>query len=387
MAGLIVQPIIGLFSDRIWTKMGRRVPFILGGAFLAAFALFMMPNAAYFTHIMPALTFAAVMLLFMDMSFNVTMQPFRALVADKLNKKQLTKGYAVQSFLVNVGAVVGSVLPFVLVNWFGMSGESTDAQPVADSIAWSYYIGGGLLLLTVLVTSFKTKEYPPKLQQEYSESENPGVKAVTEKPKIGKLIKEIPAVMWQLGVVQFFSWAALFLMWSYTTPAVAESVWGTVDSKSAEYAAAGDWVGILFALYSVFSAIFALVIVKVASKISNKGIYSLALILGGVSFLGIPYCTDKYMLLIPMIGIGIAWATILAMPYAILSKSISSDRMGVYMGIFNFTITIPQIFIGLIGGLMVKHLFEGEASGMLMVAGLCLLLGAAAAKYVVKDKN
>lgn len=387
LAGLFIQPIIGLFSDRTWTRLGRRIPFILGGAVLATLALFLMPNAEHFAKLMPVLVFAAVMLLFMDMAFNITMQPFRALVADKLNDKQRSKGYAIQSFLINVGAVVGSVLPFVLVNWFGVNGESTESQLIPDSVSLSYYIGGGLLLATVLVTTFMTKEYPPELQHEYTRAENPDAVELAEKPKFMTLIKEIPAVMWQLGIVQFFSWAALFLMWTYTTPAVADSVWNTTDTKSLEYAAAGDWVGVLFGVYSVFSAIFALFMVKLSDKISNKGVYALALVLGGLGFVAVPYCTSQYALFVPMIGIGVAWATILAMPYTILSKSIASERMGVYMGIFNFTITIPQIVCGLVGGLMVKYLFNNSAAGMLIAAGVCLFIGAFAALYIVKEKK
>ncbi len=383
LAGLFVQPIIGLFSDRTWTRFGRRIPFIFFGAILAAIALFLMPNAEYFTRLMPALLFAGMMLLFMDMAFNVTMQPFRALVADQVNDSQRTKGYAVQTFLVNVGAVVGSVLPFVLVNYIGLSGESTSEQLVPDSVAWSYYIGGALLLGTVIVTSVMTKEYPPKLHNEYNNVQSSAV----EKPKIGKLVREIPRVMWELGVVQFFSWVALFTMWTYTTPAVAKSVWGTVDTKSAAYGEAADWVGVLFAVYSVFSALFAIFMTRFAKKTSNKAVYAVSLILGALSFVAMPYITDKYMLFIPMVGIGIAWAAILAMPYAILSKSIPSDRMGVYMGIFNFTITIPQIVMGLVGGVMVKYMFGDDASFMIITAGVCLLLGALSVALVREKKT
>ncbi len=382
LAGLIVQPIVGLFSDRTWSRFGRRIPFIFAGSILATIALFLMPNAEYFTAIMPALIFAGTMLLFMDMAFNVTMQPFRALVADKLNDSQKTKGYAIQTFLINIGAVVGSVLPFVLVNYFGISGESTAESLVPDSVAWSYYIGGAVLLVSVIVTSVMTKEYPPELHNKYNNLQSTEV----AKPKFSQLIREIPATMWQLGVVQFFSWAALFLLWTYTTPAVAESVWGTVDTKSAAYSEAGDWIGVIFAVYSVFSALFAIVMAWLCKKTSNKAIYALSLIIGGISFVSLPYFTDKYMLFIPMIGIGVAWAAILAMPYAILSKSVPSDRMGVYMGIFNFTITIPQIVCGLLSGIMVKHLFNNSASGMIISAGVCLLL-AALSVAIVKDKK
>lgn len=381
IAGLIVQPIVGLFSDRTWTRFGRRIPFILGGSFLAGLALFLMPNAEMFVHIMPALFFAGMMLLFMDMAFNVTMQPFRALVADMVNDRQRTKGYAVQTFLVNAGAVIGSVLPFVLVNWFGLSNASTAEARVPESVAWAYYIGGAILIITVLVTAFRTKEYPP---EQYNRYNNAG--QTPARPKFRELITGIPKVMWQLAVVQFFSWFSLFLLWTYTTPAVALNVWNTTDTTSAAYNEAGDWVGVIFAVYSVFSALFALVIVWLSNRIGNKWVYAGSLLLGGLGFIGMMMCDDKYELIIPMLGLGIAWAAILAMPYTILSKSIQSDRMGVYMGIFNFTITIPQIVCGIIGGTLVKYLFNSNATGMIYLAGASLILGALSV-FIVQEKK
>lgn len=381
IAGLIVQPIVGLFSDRTWTPLGRRIPFILGGSLLAGIALFLMPKAEMFVHIMPALFFAGMMLLFMDMAFNVTMQPFRALVADMVNDKQRTKGYAVQTFLVNFGAVIGSVLPFVLVNWFGLSNASTPEAKVPESVAWAYYIGGAVLIVTVLVTAFRTKEYPPELYNKYNnEGKTPA------RPKFKELITGIPKVMWQLAVVQFFSWFSLFLLWTYTTPAVAHNVWGTSDTASLAYNEAGDWVGVIFAVYSVFSALFSLVIVWLSNRIGNKGVYAVSLLLGGLGFIGMMLCEDKWMLLIPMLGLGVAWAAILAMPYTILSKSIKADRMGVYMGVFNFTITIPQIVCGIIGGSIVRYVFDGSAVGMIYLAGVSLILGAVSV-FIVQEKQ
>lgn len=382
LAGLIVQPIVGLFSDRTWTKMGRRVPFILAGSVLAVLSLVLMPNSEFFVHIMPALLFAAIMFLFMDMAFNVTMQPFRALVADMVNDKQRTKGYAIQTFLINIGAIVGSVLPFVLVQWFGFNNSSTADSLVPESVAWAYYIGGAILLITVLVTVFFTREYPPKVYNQY----NNEASEVVQKPKFMELIKGLPPTMMQLAVVQFFSWFSLFMLWTYSTPAIAANIWGTTDVTSVAYNEAGNWVGILFASYSVFSALFALVIVWLSSKIGNKAIYAIALIAGGLGFIGMVTMTDKWMLMIPMVGIGVAWAAILAMPYAILSSSIKSDRMGVYMGIFNFTVTVPQIVCGLIGGVMIKYLFNSNAVGMIIVGGVSLFLGAVSV-YFIKEKK
>lgn len=381
LAGLFVQPIVGLFSDRTWTRIGRRIPFILGGSALAVLSLFLMPNAEFFVNIMPALLFAGVMLLFMDMAFNVTMQPFRALVADMVNDSQRTKGYAVQTFLINAGAVVGSVLPFTLVAC-GMSNSSTAESAIPESVAWSYYIGGAILLLTVLVTVFGTKEYPPAEYKKYNDQS-----PTAPRPKIRELLTGIPRVMWQLALVQFFSWFALFVLWTYTTPAVAQNVWHTNITTSAAYNEAADWVGILFAAYSVLSALFALIIVALSNKIGNKAIYALSLVLGGLGYLGMIMLNDKWLLMIPMIGIGVAWAAILAMPYTILSKSIPSDRMGVYMGVFNFTITIPQIVCGIVGGVMVKYIFNSNASGMIAVGGVFLLLAALSVIIVKETKQ
>jgi len=369
LAGLVIQPIVGLFSDKTWTPLGRRIPFILGGAVLAAAALLLMPNAEAFIILMAPLAFAAIMLLFMDMSFNVTMQPFRALVADMLNDKQKTRGYAIQTLLINVGAVVGSVLPFVLVHWFGLSNGPTATSKVAPSVAWSYYIGGGMLLLTVCITAFRTKEYPPKRFREYN-----GVAEQAKTPGFIELMRGVPKVMVELAVVQFFSWAALFLMWTYTTPAVARNVWAVVDPAAAGYGDAGDWVGVLFAVYSVFAGLFSIVIARLAAKMGNKKVYAFSLLCGALGYLGMALLRDKWLLLIPMVGVGIAWAAILAMPYAILARSVQAERMGVYMGIFNFTITIPQIVCGLAGGVMVKYMFGGSAAAMIVTGAVCMAL-------------
>lgn len=342
-----------------------------------------MPNAEMFTRLVPPLMFAGTMLLFMDMAFNVTMQPFRALVADMVGDSQRTKGYAVQTFLINAGAIVGSVLPFVLVNWFGFSGQGTANNAVPAAVAWSYYIGGAILLLTVLVTSLRTREYPPEQYNKY----NNDTHTAPVKVKFRDLVTGIPRTMWQLSIVQFFSWFSLFLLWTYTTPAVAASVWHTSDTSSVAYNQAGDWVGVLFAVYSLFSALFALVIVAFSSKIGNKGVYAFSLVLGGVSFVAMSVIDNQYMLFVPMLGIGIAWAAILAMPYAILSKAIPSDRMGVYMGVFNFTITIPQIVCGILGGVLVKNLFGGDASAMIVLAGVSLIMGAVSVAMIREKKT
>jgi maltose/moltooligosaccharide transporter len=383
--GLIVQPIVGSASDRTWNRFGRRGPYILGGAIIAAFAMFLMPNAGLVTKIMPPLIFGAVMFALMDGSFNITMQPFRALVADMVPSEQRTLGYSVQSFLINTGAVIGSILPFLLTNVLGVQNTAPDGE-VPNSVIWSFYLGGGILLLSVLWTVFRTKEYPPQEYAEFNGIDTTKAKPENEKGISGffKLLKKAPKTMIQLAVVQFFSWFALYLMWVYTTSAVAQHVWGCSinDKSSAAYQEAGNWVGLLFGAYSLFAAIFSILMPKLASLFGRRAVYSLALIAGGVGFISMFFVTNQYLLFIPMIGVGIAWAGILAMPYAILSDSLPADNMGVYMGIFNFTIAGPQIVSGFVAGLILKHFFHEQAIFILVMAGVCMLLGALSVAFV-----
>lgn len=380
IAGLIVQPIVGMFSDGTWTRFGRRIPFILGGALISALALALMPNAPVLLAFAP-LAMGAFILLFMDLSFNVTMQPFRALVADMLNDEQKTKGYVVQTFLINLGAVIGAVLPLVMT-WCGVSDEAAEGA-VADHIAYSYYAGGAILLATVLVTSFKTKEYPPK---EFAEYNDMAQEETAERPSFMELIRNIPKVMLQLGVVQFFSWAALFLMWTYLKPAITGVVTDHATGAVLSDGATQTWVGVLNGTYPIPACIASLFIGGIAARYGNKMVYAGSLLCGALGFAGLCLLHDQYMLMVPMAGIGIAWAAILAMPYAILSRAVEPRRMGVYMGIFNFTITIPQIVIGLTGGLIVKYIFASDAAAMIALAGLFMLVAAVAVVFV-KDKR
>lgn len=381
IAGLIVQPIIGMSSDRTWTRFGRRIPFILGGAIVSAIAMFFMPNSEFVAAIMPPVFFGAFMLLFMDCAFNVSMQPFRSLVGDMVNDEQRNQGYATQSFLTNVGAVIGSFLPFIL-SWIGIQNIPEAGEKVAPSVIWSFYIGGGALLLTVLWTSFKVKEYPPK---EYNEYNN-----ITDEEKKTQyfldILKSTPTTMLQLGIVQFFSWFALFIMWVYAIGGIAENVWQTTDPLSQGYNDAGDWNGVLSGVYAIFAAVFSVFMAKVANKLGRKKVYSSALILGAIGLASMYFFDDKYMLLLSMLGVGIAWAAILAMPYAILSAALPASKMGVYMGIFNATITIPQIVAGLTGGLLLKYVAGGSSISMILVAGTSMLLAAIAVAFV-NDKN
>ena len=380
LAGLIVQPIVGLSSDKTWTRLGRRIPFILGGAIISALAMFFMPNSEFFAYLLPPMFFGAFMLFFMDTSFNVTMQPFRALVGDMVSEQQRNRGYSIQSFLINAGAVIGSMLPFVLT-WFGVANTPSPGEKVAPTVIWAFYFGGGALLLTVIWTSLTTKEYPPKEYEQYNN--------ITEKEKSHtsflSLIKDIPVTMWRLAIVQFFSWFSLFLMWVYTTSGVAQNVWHTAasDSTSAAFNEAGNWVGVIFAAYSLFAALFSLVMAQIANRIGRKSTYMISLLMGGIGLLSMIFIHNQFGLIVSMVGIGIAWAAILAMPYAILSAALPASKMGVYMGLFNATITIPQITAGLLGGLVLT-LLGGHAILMLGVAGISMAV-AGLMVYFVKE--
>lgn len=386
LAGLVVQPIIGLSSDKTWTKLGRRVPFIFFGAIVSSLAMFFMPNAEYFTYLLPPLVFGGVMLLLMDTSFNVTMQPFRALVGDMVNDEQRNLGFSLQSALINFGAVFGSLLPWILVK-IGMSNVPAAGEKVAESVIWSFYIGGALLLVTVLWTVFRTKEYAPNEHAKYNKIDLDAPEK-KEKTSVFTLIGNAPKIFWQLGIVQFFSWFALFLMWVYTTRAIANQVWGhgaVLDAKSIGFNEAGDWTGVMFAFYSGVAALFSLLIPYIAKSIGRKRTYSFSLVLGGLGLISMFLVEDKNMLLLSISGVGLAWAAILAMPYAMLSGSLPADKMGVYMGLFNATITIPQITAGILGSTLIA-LFGGNPMAIIVIAGVSMLI-AGSAVFFVKEST
>lgn len=385
LAGLIVQPIIGLSSDKTWTRLGRRIPFIFFGAIVSALAMFFMPNAEYFAYLLPPLFFGGLMLLLMDTSFNVTMQPFRALVGDMVNDDQRNLGYSLQSALINFGAVFGSLLPWILTK-SGIANVPAPGEKVADSVIWSFYIGGAILLLSVLWTVFKTKEYAPKEHALYNKIDL-DAEVKKEKTSIIKLITTAPKIFWQLGFVQFFSWFALFLMWVYTTRAIANQVWGpdALDAKSIGFNEAGDWTGVLFAFYSAVAAIYSLLIPSIAKSIGRKKTYSFSLLMGGLGLISMFLIEDKNLLLLSMIGVGFAWAAILAMPYAMLSGSLPADKMGVYMGLFNATITLPQIAAGLLGSTLIA-LFGGFPMAIIVIAGASMLIAGLVVIFI-KEKT
>ncbi len=384
LTGMIVQPIIGYYSDRTWTSLGRRRPYFLAGAIVASIALLMMPNADVLTSgILPPLFVGAGVLMIMDASFNVSMEPFRALVADLLPSDQRTLGFSTQTFLIGLGAVVGSWLPWILTNWFGVSNTDVDS-PVGPNVKWAFYAGAATFLATIIWTVVTTKEHP------YVE-EKANDQIQSAKKGLAQIISDfasMPRTMKQLGLVQFFSWFALFSMWVFSTPAIATHVYDLpiTDTQSKAYNDAGDWVGILFGVYNGVSAFYALLLPAIALKLGRKTTHAVSLTIGGLGLISIYFIKDPNLLIVPMIGVGIAWASILAMPYAILAGSIPVRKMGIYMGVFNFFITLPQIVNGVIGGPIVKYFYNSQAIYSIMMAGVFLIIAAICVRFV-EDKD
>jgi maltose/moltooligosaccharide transporter len=383
LTGLLVQPIIGHFSDNTWNVLGRRKPYFLMGALLAALGLFLLPNAnglisdtgSTFLGVSAVLWVAGLFLAFMDASFNIAMEPFRALVGDMLPKSQSTHGFAVQTVLIGIGAVIGSWLPWVLHNVFHVANAAPPGQ-IPQNVIWSFYIGATMLIITILITITKTKEYDPKEFAAYN-----GLKENEPKSSFGDLFKDflaMPDRMKRLGVVQFFSWFGLFTMWVYTTSSIATHHFGLTpdDTHSPLFNQAGDWVGILFGIYNAVSAIYALFIHRFAKRTSRKFVHIFSLLAGGLGLISMKFISDPYMLWVPMLGVGLAWGSILSIPYTLLVDKLPAQKMGVYMGIFNFFIVIPQIVNGVIGGYIVKNMFDQYAINYVMFGGILFILAA-----------
>lgn len=390
ITGMIIQPIIGHYSDHTWTRLGRRRPFFLVGAILASIALILMPNAGVFASIIPAMFVGAGFLMIMDASFNVAMEPFRALVADMLPADQSTLGFTIQTFLIGIGAVIGSWLPYVLAEWFGISKVSLNGQS-PDNLVFSFYIGAAVMIITILWTVFTTKEYSPEELTRFNAD-----KAIIkeEKGKFSDIFRDIlvmPKTMKQLAPVQFFSWIALFGMWVFTTPAVAQHVYGlaVAETKSVIFQDARNWVGIIFGVYNGVAMIYALFLPAIAHKIGRKLTHSVSLIAGAIGLLSIYFITNPTTLIYSMIGVGMAWGSILSMPYAILAPALPVRKMGIYMGIFNIFITVPQIVNGIFGGMIIKRLFDSQAIFAIIMSGVFLLIAAICVIWVedkIKDE-
>jgi maltose/moltooligosaccharide transporter len=373
--GLLVQPLVGYYSDRTWTRLGRRRPYFLYGAIATTAALFVMPHS-------PVLWIAAGMLWIMDASINVSMEPFRAFVGDMLPEEQRALGYVTQSFFIGTGAVVASALPWVLTNWFGVS-NSAAAGVVPDSVRFAFYIGGGALFLAVLWTVVSTREYPPEQLAAFEGHTLEPESSASIWQDLWRDFVDMPATMRQLAVVQFFSWFALFAMWIYSTAAVTSRHFGATDTAGGAYNEGANWVGILFAAYNGFAALVAFAIPPLASRLGRRGAHAVCLLAGAAGLLSFLLIRDPDWLLASMLGVGIAWASILSMPYAILSVSLPAAKMGVYMGIFNFFIVIPQLLAAGVLGWLLKMFFAGDPVNALLLGGLSLVLAAVSLHWVV----
>ncbi|HYF70043.1 MAG TPA: MFS transporter [Ohtaekwangia sp.] len=380
LIGMIVQPIVGHYSDRTWNSLGRRRPYFLTGAILSSGALLLIPNAGILGEFAPLMIIGAGFLMIMDACFNLSMEPFRALVADNLDDSQRTQGFAIQTCLIGIGAVIGSWLPYILNRWFSIPlGEEEGV--VGLNVKYSFYIGALVFILTILWTVVKTKEYPPEEYEKYhgkNEDEHAG---------LGSIFKDfanMPKTMKQLGLVQFFSWFALFGMWVFTTDSIATHILGlpVTDKSSLQYREAQTWTGVIFGIYNLVSAGYALLIPAIAKKFGRKNTHALSLFIGAIGLLSFYFAPNKEFLVISMICVGIAWASILAMPYVILSSSIPAGKMGIYMGIFNFFITIPQIINGIVGGPIVKNFYNNQPVYALVISGIFMLCAAISVIYV-----
>ena len=374
LMGIIVQPLVGTFSDKTWCRFGRRIPYLFVGALVAVLVMCMLPNAGSLgMTVSTAMVFGLVSLMFLDTSINMAMQPFKMLVGDMVNEKQKGLAYSIQSFLCNAGSLVGYVFPFFFT-FIGISNIAPKGV-IPDSVIYSFYIGAAILILCVIYTAVKVKEMPPKEYAEYHGLDKP---LNEEKANWFKLLRNAPSAFWTVGLVQFFCWAAFLYMWNYTNGAIAETCWHTTDPTSEGFQAAGNWVGILFAVQAIGSVCWAVVLPKFKK---TKLAYSLSLVLGGAGFLMVPYIHDQYVLFIPYLLIGCAWAAMLAMPFTIVTNALNGSHMGTYLGLFNGTICIPQIIAAALGG-VVLGLVGSAQSSMMLVSGVLLLAGAASVSII-----
>ena len=379
LMGILVQPIIGTLSDRTWTRFGRRIPYLFIGAAVAVAVMCLLPNAGSFgMAVGTAMVFGLISLMFLDTSINMAMQPFKMLVGDMVNEKQKSLAYSIQSFLCNSGSVVGYLFPFVFTA-LGIANEAPKGV-VPDSVIYSFYIGAAILILCVLYTTCKVKEWNPEEYAEYNEA-----KPQEEEQKASwiELLKHAPSMFWKVGLVQFFCWAAFMYMWTYTNGTIADTVWHTTDTASKGYQAAGNWVGVLFCWQAVGSVLWAMALPKFKN---TKLAYALSLVIGGIGFAMVPFVGDKDMLVLPFMLIGCAWAAMLAMPFTFVTNALEGyGHKGTYLGLFNGTICIPQIIAAVAGG-GILSLVGSVQSNMMIVAGVLLVLGACSVAMIRENK-
>ena len=400
LMGMIVQPLVGKYSDKTWNSLGRRKPYLLVGALVAVAVMLLLPNAGNFTFtqslflgLNAAMWFGLFSLMFLDTSINIAMQPFKMMVGDMVNEEQKGTAYAIQSALCNAGSVVGYLFP-IFFTWIGIM-NTADAGVIPDSVKWSFYAGALILILCSLYTFATVKELNP---QEYAEFH--GIKEENHKSEIINnkseekgfidLLKDAPSAFWTVGLVQFFCWAAFMYMWTYSNGAIAANCFGwdelVANASEEAFQIAGNWVGVVFCVQAVGSLLWAAFLPKLEHWFGNKGAYAVSLIVGAIGFISIYYVHDQYALWLSYALIGAAWAAMLALPFTIVTNAIKGGNMGYYLGLFNCTICVPQIVAALCGGFFLKYICAHVQAGMLVVAGVLLLLGAASV-FLIKEKE
>ncbi|MBO5539876.1 MAG: MFS transporter [Muribaculaceae bacterium] len=379
LMGMVVQPLVGLFSDKTWTRFGRRIPYLFVGAAVAVIVMCLLPNAGSLgLAVSSAMTFGLISLMFLDTSINMAMQPFKMMVGDMVNEEQKAKAYSIQSFLCNAGSLAGYIFPFLFAA-IGIANTAPEGE-IPQSVKWSFYVGAAILILCVIYTTAKVKEYTP---DEMAQFQAAAVEEQHAAEEAGGTKNRALKVFVQVGIVQFFCWAAFMYMWTYTNGTIADTVWHSPDPASQGYQDAGDWVGILFAVQAIGSVLWAVVLPRFKSI---KLAYALSLLIGGIGFLMVPFIGDKYVLFLPYFLIGFAWAAMLAMPFTLVTNALEGSKyMGTFLGLFNCTICIPQIVAAALGGVLLAAL--GSVQGnMLMLAGVLLIVGTAAV-FVIQDKK
>lgn len=392
LMGMIVQPIIGKYSDKTWCSLGRRKPYLLVGAIIAILVMILLPNAGNFTFtqslflgLNAAMWFGLFSLMFLDTSINIAMQPFKMMVGDMVNEEQKGLAYSIQSFLCNAGSLAGYIFP-ILFTWIGIANTAPEGT-IPDSVKWSFYVGAALLIFCVLYTFFTVKELNP---QEYAEfhgiKEEEGKKE--EEPNFISLLVKAPSAFWTVGIVQFFCWAAFLFMWTYSNGAIATQCfgWDGVNASAPAFQDAGNWVGVCFAIQAVGSMLWATIIPLLEKRFTMKGAYTISLIVGAIGFISCIFINNQYVLLVSYALIGAAWAAMLAIPFTILTNALQGSKsMGYYLGLFNCTICLPQIVAALLGGVLL-NMIDGSQSGMMVAAGVLLILGAFSV-YLIKEKH
>lgn len=369
LAGLIIQPIIGYWSDRIWTRNGRRIPFVFAGSVLAFILLLLIPNLSSFNHIVYPIWDEVILLFLLQAAFNISLLPFRALIGDQLNVKQQNKGFSIQTFICNTGAIVGALLPFTLA-FVGVRNEPLGTERLAPTTSWSFYLGSILLILTVLWTCFKTKEYHP---EEYKINVNDDYSKDNGSENIQANSKQI---FIRLSFIQFFSWIGFFFLWVYATDAIAQKVWDTDNPLSEAYNDAGNWFGVLTGFYSIVSILLVTFLSKLTNRFGRKQVYFVSQLCCSLGFSSMYFIDNQYLLILSMIGIGIGWGGILTFPFVIMTSNTPSHRMGLQMGLLNATITVPQIVGAFTGIILFKYLANSDSMTMILYAGIALFIAA-----------